>query len=90
MAFFLFDSNARIVADVLFGAGNVVKNRRFTAVRIAGQGNLDLCCIFHDYYVPPLLFYGDGNHRRFIHAQCQCTPFNFYLNGVSERGLFED
>ena len=54
MAFFLFDSNARIVADVLFGAGNVVKNRRFTAVRIAGQGNLDFCCIFHDYYVPPL------------------------------------
>jgi len=39
VAFFFFYRNSRIVADVLFGACNIVEDRGFAAVRIACQGD---------------------------------------------------
>ena len=48
-AFLLFYRNAGIIADVLFRTRNIIKNCRLSAVRIAGEGNLDRSCIIHDY-----------------------------------------
>ena len=48
-AFLLFYRNAGIIADMLFRTRNIIKNCRLSAVRIAGEGNLDRSCIIHDY-----------------------------------------
>ena len=44
LAFLLLDRNARPVADELVGAGQRVEQRCFTAVRVAGKGNLIFIC----------------------------------------------
>ena len=48
-AFLLFYRNAGVIADMLFCTRNIIKNCRLSAVRIAGEGNLDSSCIIHDY-----------------------------------------
>jgi len=46
LAFLLFHGHAGPVADVLVGAGQVVEQGRFTAVRVTGKCNLNAHCVF--------------------------------------------
>ena len=57
LALFLLDGNARPVANVLVGAGQVVEHRRLAAVRVAGKRNAD-SHVQPFVYVRPRLFSG--------------------------------
>ena len=46
LAFLLFHRTAGPVADILVGAGQIVEQGRFTAVRVTGKCNLNAHCVF--------------------------------------------
>ena len=63
LAFLLFHRNAGPVADILVGAGQIVEQGRFTAVRVAGKCNFNAHCLI----LPP---FGIRLLRSFQHRPC--------------------
>ncbi len=87
-AFLLFHGDAGPVADELVGTGQGIEQRRFTAVGVARQGNLDLLISCSSFFLKPLTYVNGLFH--FDHFGIRLTDAELIaahgdLHGVAQR-----